>query len=132
MVFHHDVYIIANIKKYGSTSSFWTPDAAAVVFDQHVEQRRTARRRVAPGRLNHDARARPLARVVEQVAEHLVEILALAADGVRRPDPHVDRDAALGVQAQQRARQRRPPSRRPRQRAPGVAPDAAARACARW
>ena len=82
------------------------------------------------GRVDADARARPLARVVEQVAEHLVEILALAADGVVRRDVDVDREPALGMEPLERAGQ-------PfggiahRARAPGVAPDAAARACAR-
>ena len=81
-------------------------------------------------RSDSDARARPLARVVEQVAEHLVEIFALAADVMIRRHVHVDVKPALGVQAQQRARE---PSADAitEQRAPGVAPEAAARACAR-
>ena len=50
-------------------------------------------------------RPRPLARVVEEVAEHLVEILALAAEGVIRRYLHVDREAPAGVEALERAGQ---------------------------
>ena len=49
--------------------------------------------------------ARPLAGVVEKVAEHLVEILAIDAYAQILGDSHVDRDAALGVQTQKSPRQ---------------------------
>ena len=51
-------------------------------------------------------RPRPLAGVVEQVAEHLLEVLALALEaGVRRAG-HGDRDALVVVDALERAHQR--------------------------
>ena len=45
---------------------------------------------------------RPLAGVVEQIAEHLVEILALGADDVRRIDADLYRQPPIRVQPQQR------------------------------
>ena len=44
------------------------------------------------------ARARPLAGVVEEVAEELVQIFALAAEGVGRRDVDVDREVARRMQ----------------------------------
>ena len=56
-------------------------------------------------RSDRDARARPLRRVVEEVAEHLVEVFALHADRMRRRHARVDRDSARRVQPLQRAAQ---------------------------
>ena len=86
---------------------------------------------VAVGRREAHVAARVLARVVEQVAEHLVEILALAAHGVigrrlrRRSSARGPRAAARSVRARPSA------DVATAHRAPGVAPEAAARACAR-
>ena len=68
-----------------------------------------------------DARPRPLAGVVEQVAEHLVEVFALAR-GRRAPAATSTSivEAALGVEPQQRARAGRRPTPRPTQRAPSA------------
>ncbi len=63
-------------------------------------------RRSSSVRLVEDhRRLRPLAGVVEQVAQHLVEVLALAANDVLRRDIEANREPALGVQALERAHQ---------------------------
>ena len=75
---------------------------------------------------------RPLAGVVEQVAEHLVEILALDRErDAPAIDVHVDGNAAIGVQPRRACAPGASADAGTAHRAPGVAPDAAARACAR-
>jgi hypothetical protein len=71
-------------------------EAGAVVVDREHD----ARAPRAPS--DAHARPRPLAGVVEQVAEHLVEVLALAADACSGRPRRRSR-AALGVEPQQRA-----------------------------
>ena len=61
---------------------------------------------VAFRRLDDDAGSRPLARVVEQIPEHLVEIFALTAEDVAGVHAYLDCDATIGVQSVQRARER--------------------------
>jgi len=59
----------------------------------------------ATGHAHHDRCARPFAGVVHEVAEHLVEVLSLNANGHALGHLHVDRDIALGVHTQQRPRE---------------------------
>ena len=59
----------------------------------------------------------PLAGVVEEIAEHLVEVLALAADRMFGRDADVDGEPAVGVEPPHRPRQS---VRRLRDRAPGA------------
>src|SRR5262249_40574990 len=56
-------------------------------------------------RFGHDARLCVFAGIVEQVAEHLLEILTLAAESDLGGAVQCDRDAALAVDLLQRARE---------------------------
>ena len=72
--------------------------ARSIVVDRDLDR--------APGapRLDGHARPAPLACVIEQVADHLVEIFPLNADGQILRHAHVDRQTAFRIQAPQRAR----------------------------
>src|SRR5579863_1357520 len=72
--------------------------AASVVVDNDPQHRRYPRR----GRLlDHDldgyARGGPFAGIVDEVADHLLQILPLATKLCLRHDGNIDRDAAIAV-----------------------------------
>jgi hypothetical protein len=75
-------------------------DTGTVVVDRDDDARVVERRR------DDHARPGPLTRVVEQIAEHFLDILSLPAHAVIGRHADIDRESALGVQAQQRARER--------------------------
>ena len=76
-----------------------SPSSSTMIADAVRRVRRSASTSIGGHDTHHDCCARPFAGIVHEVAQHLVEILSLSANGHVLGHLHVDGDAALGVQA---------------------------------